>query len=101
MSEVLWPQLQTLVVLARCQLWVSIGGSVMPHPNTAMMGGLARTLRSKQYGLHLFTLSLETPESMDWLTKIIQQIVDLNSTTSGGPRQYEQEYVEMDAILHT
>ncbi|KHO11379.1 plasma membrane SNARE protein (Sec9) [Metarhizium robertsii ARSEF 23] len=101
MSEVLWPRLQTLVVLARCQLWVSIGGSVMPHPDTAMMEGFARTLRSKQYGLHLFTLSLETPESMDWLTKIIQQIVDLNSTTSGGPRQYEQEYVEMDAILHT
>jgi NADPH:quinone reductase-like Zn-dependent oxidoreductase/SAM-dependent methyltransferase len=92
-----WKFLKTLVQGSRHLLWVSGGGGRRPSPEYGMLDGLARTLRSEYYELHLVTLALDVDSSHN--TRLVMQVVqDMIGTWSGN---YEEEYIVIDGRLHT
>lgn len=102
-SETDWDFLQRLVQTSRRLLWVTAGGGRdVPDPEHAMLDGLARTLRSEDYGLHCVTVALDrsSPASSDCdKVKHLTRIVTEMAARAAG-QSYEQEYIEVDGRLH-
>lgn len=100
LGETDWESFKRLIRKSRSLLWVNTGGGRDSHPDHGMLDGLVRTLRLEYYELHLVTLALDaaspTSNKMSFLTRIATQMV------SKGPHEhYEQDYVEIDDLLHT
>lgn len=100
LDEFAWVRFQTLVESARHILWISSGGGKTPLPAHGMIDGLARTLRSEYYELHLVTMALDPRSGYGQHVSHLAQIVDemLRRTAL---EAYEQEYVEIEGRLHT
>ncbi|KAI0181683.1 putative polyketide synthase [Hypoxylon sp. FL1284] len=100
LNEETWNQLKTIVRTTRHLLWISAGGGRDAAPEHAMLDGLARTLRSEFYELHLVTLALEhTVSPSDKVKPVMQVVQEMLNAASG--QTYEQEYLERDGYLHT
>lgn len=98
-----WDFLQRLVQTSRRLLWVTAGGGRdVPEPEHAMLDGLARTLRSEDYGLHCVTVALDrsNPASSegDKVKHLTRVVSEMAARTVG--QSYEQEYIEVDGRLH-
>ncbi|KAI1141434.1 putative polyketide synthase [Hypoxylon sp. FL0543] len=100
LDEGTWNQLKATVKATRHLLWISAGGGRGAAPEHGMLDGLARTLRSEFYELHLVTLALELIASSGNKVHPLMQIVQEMLDTVPG-RTYEQEYLEYDGYLHT
>ncbi|KAI1383543.1 putative polyketide synthase [Hypoxylon trugodes] len=94
-----WKFLQNLARKSRHLLWVTSGGGSNPSPGAGMVDGLARTLRSEYFDRHLVTLALDPNESFSKSCYIEQIAHQMISRKLGQP--YEQEYIEIDGLLHT
>ncbi|KAK4107386.1 putative polyketide synthase [Canariomyces notabilis] len=97
-----WRQLQSLIQRTRHLLWVSSGGGRKPAPEHGMLDGLARTLRSEDYGLHLVTLALDLASGQCELNAaglIMKVVREMASQLTA--KSYEEEYIELDGLLHT
>ncbi|RYP11617.1 hypothetical protein DL765_007665 [Monosporascus sp. GIB2] len=94
-----WTQLQTLVQASRHLLWVTSGGGRTATPGHGMLDGLARTLRAEYYELHLVTLALDIANAntnkASYLMKVASEMVEWTPGHS-----YEEEYLEVDGLLH-
>jgi NADPH:quinone reductase-like Zn-dependent oxidoreductase len=99
LDESRWGYLQALVHNSRRVLWVSAGGGTAANPDYGMIDGLARTLRSEYYELHLVTLALEAEVHNDKSRHIVQVAREMLTREPHG--NYEQEYLEIDGHLHT
>lgn len=100
LSETCWESFKRLIRKSRSLLWVNTGGGRDSHPDHGMLDGLARTLRLEHYELHLVTLALDaaspTSNKLSCLTRIATKMI------SKGPHEhYEQDYIEIDGLLHT
>lgn len=99
LNETKWDYLQNLVHKSRRVLWVSAGGGTAAHPDYGMIDGLARTLRSEYYELHLVTLALDAEAHNDKARHLVQVAREMLLRESHA--NYEQEYLEIDNHLHT
>lgn len=100
LNDTKWQYLQALVNESRMLLWVSSGGGHDAMPDYGLLDGLARTLRSERYKLHLATLALEPPGSSELKVSHVTQILK-DMANRGAQQSYEQEYIEMEGLLHT
>lgn len=100
LNDTKWQYLQALVNESRMLLWVSSGGGHDAMPDYGLLDGLARTLRSERYKLHLATLALEPPGSSELKVSHVTQILK-EMANRGAQQSYEQEYIEMEGLLHT
>ncbi|OTA67063.1 putative polyketide synthase [Hypoxylon sp. EC38] len=97
-----WERLKALIRKSRSLLWVSSAGDQTASPDQGMIDGLARTLRTEYYELHLVTLALENSETRGasgrflHLTRIIEEML-----SKAAHENYEQEYIEINGRLHT
>ncbi|KAI0383327.1 putative polyketide synthase [Hypomontagnella monticulosa] len=106
-TETAWATLKGLIISSRRLLWVSSGGRnlIEESPECSMIDGLARTLRFEDPYLHLVTVALEfSSHSPDSFTSfqsasLIQIAHEMCSKKSR--EVYEQEYVEIEGLLHT
>ncbi|KAI1828360.1 putative polyketide synthase [Xylaria intraflava] len=100
LNQKLWNQLKTLVLTSHRLLWISGGGGSIIDPNFGIADGLSRTLRSEHYDLHLVTLGLDMNHNMSVKPSLVMKVVQAMMATT--PHQnYEEEYIEVDGILHT
>ncbi|KAI1371682.1 putative polyketide synthase [Hypoxylon crocopeplum] len=100
LEETTWKYLHTLLEQSRNLLWVTSGGGQSANPDHGMLDGLARTLRLEYFQLHLVTLALEgAGDRAKQIPHVMQIVHEMAARTSH--QNYEQEYVEMDGILHT
>nr|APX43995.1 polyketide synthase [Pestalotiopsis microspora] len=106
-SQSSWNNLKRLVISCRHLLWVTAGGGNghEANPSYGMLDGFSRTLRSENYLLHLVTLALDLGETMTQcftdnqaghLSAVVSEMVSREQDD-----RYEQEYVEMNGLLHT
>ncbi|KAI0902243.1 KR domain-containing protein [Annulohypoxylon nitens] len=95
-----WQYLKALIDKSRRLLWVSSGGGHDPMPDYGLLDGLARTLRSERNELHLVTLALEPPNSSELKVSHVTQILK-EMVNRVAHQNYEQEYIEMEGLLHT
>ncbi|KAJ2994424.1 hypothetical protein NUW58_g1566 [Xylaria curta] len=101
MDETSWAHLKDLIRTSRHLLWVSgtPGGVLKAHPSYGVIDGLARTLRTEYYDLHLVTVVLDTSEPPTKQVSHLSQIV--REMLAKPPHDnYEQEYFEIDGYLH-
>ncbi|KAI1436832.1 putative polyketide synthase [Xylaria sp. CBS 124048] len=99
MNEATWAYLQSLVRNSRRLLWVTSGGGRDADPQNGLVDGLARTLRTEYYELHLVTVALEFTDVPVSKSRFLSQIVE--EMLSRAPQDaYEQEYVELNGGLH-
>ena len=98
--EVTWSQIQSVVRRSHRILWVSAGGGRAPKSDHGLLDGLARTLRSEFYELHLVTLALDILGLAINKTFLIAQIVKEMIARPAGLPPYEQEYLEIDGRLY-
>lgn len=100
MDETTWKEMSSLVQKSRHLLWVSAGGGQSASPNHGILDGLARTLRSEFYQLHLVTVALDiedaTSDKANHLVEIAREML-----TRTVHQNYEQDYCEVDGLLHT
>lgn len=95
-----WTCLKSLVERSRHLLWVTTGGGRSSNPDHAMLDGLARTLRQEYYDLHLVTLALDAAEtSTDQVPSFVQVVEEM--LTRAPHQAYEQDYTQIDGLLHT
>ncbi|KAI1771759.1 putative polyketide synthase [Hypoxylon cercidicola] len=100
LTETTWKQLKTLIQSSHHLLWVSSGGGAAADPSHGIIDGLTRTLRLEFYDLHLVTLALDIADHANSKVLPLMNIVHEMITNAPG-QNYEQEYVEMDGVLHT
>ncbi|KAJ8123514.1 hypothetical protein ONZ43_g560 [Nemania bipapillata] len=100
LGESAWDALKNLVRTSRKLLWVTTGGGRPAHPNHAMLDGLSRTLRFEHEEICLVTLALEDIEATErqvlHVTRILEEMYRKHTD-----QNYEQEYIEIDGLLHT
>ncbi|KAI1389501.1 putative polyketide synthase [Hypoxylon trugodes] len=89
LDERSWAQLQSLIGCSHHLLWVLTVGD-QEKPGTGLIDGLVRTLRQEDIGLHLVTLALDSG-GLD----------DRHMASKAPYEPYEQEYREVDGILHS
>ncbi|ETS74933.1 hypothetical protein PFICI_13417 [Pestalotiopsis fici W106-1] len=102
-----WSSLKQLIMSCQDLLWVTGGGGKSHNvsPSHGMLDGFARTLRSENYLLHLVTLELDLGEeaseclSEHQANHLSAVVYEMLSRKHDG--RYEQEYVEIDGLLHT
>ncbi|KAI0415231.1 putative polyketide synthase [Xylaria grammica] len=98
-NETTWSQMQSIVRRSRQILWVSGGGGRGAEPSHGLLDGLARTLRSEFYELHLVTLALQESSAVTdkafLVTRVMNEMLGRSSRLG-----YEQEYLEIDGRLH-
>lgn len=100
LTEKTWPQLQSLLLSARDLLWITAAGGANPNPGYGLLDGFSKVLRSEHYDMHLVTLALDLRNShRREKTRHIMQIVEEMVTTPVG-QNYEQDYIEIDGMLH-
>ncbi|KAI0383339.1 putative polyketide synthase [Hypomontagnella monticulosa] len=100
LNDTTWKYLQSLVETSRRVLWVSAGGGRDASPEHGMLDGLARTLRSEYYELHLVTVALDINDpKTDKALHLIQVAEEMVSRAPHAA--YEQDYIEIDGLLHT
>ena len=95
-----WTCLKSLVERSRHLLWVTTGGGRSSNPDHAMLDGLARTLRQEYYDLHLVTLALDAAEPSTGQVPSFVQVVE-EMLTRAPHQAYEQDYTQIDGLLHT
>ncbi|KAI1129792.1 putative polyketide synthase [Nemania abortiva] len=106
-TEASWGVLKSLVSSARHLLWATGGGGVPSQstPDHGMLDGLARTLRSEDYELHLVTLALDFKNFENDLSLSAQATyllaVSLQMLSRKPHEVYDQEYIELDGMLRT
>jgi NADPH:quinone reductase-like Zn-dependent oxidoreductase len=105
LNETSWALMKSLFKSSYEVLWVSAGGGVGNNPEHGTLDGFARTMRSEHYQLHLVTLALDIQNGSDGdrakrhpaqISKIASEMARRKSGDS-----YEQEYIDIDGILHT
>ncbi|RYP06667.1 hypothetical protein DL765_009401 [Monosporascus sp. GIB2] len=97
-----WQSLKSIVNTSHRLLWVSSGGGRAIHPDYGIIDGLARTLRSEHHELHLVTLGLDMGDSKTETDKsaLVMGLVQEMLATPD-QQNYEEEYIEVDGVLHT
>ncbi|KAJ8131580.1 hypothetical protein O1611_g2046 [Lasiodiplodia mahajangana] len=100
LGESTWDALKHLVRTSRKLLWVTTGGGRLAHPNHAMLDGLSRTLRFEHEEICLVTLALEDVEPTERHVLHVARILEEMSSKLTD-QNYEQEYIEIDGLLHT
>jgi len=99
-NEMEWKQMSSVIQKSHRLLWVSAGGGWGASPDHGLLDGLARTLRSEYYNLHLVTVALESLQARggkgEQLSKIAREMLDKPTHES-----YEQDYTEINGLLHT
>jgi NADPH:quinone reductase-like Zn-dependent oxidoreductase/ubiquinone/menaquinone biosynthesis C-methylase UbiE len=100
MTEETWSQLQLLLLSARDLLWITAAGGADPNPGYGMLDGFSRVLRSEHYDLHLVTLALGfgNRHATEKIQHIMQIVEEMATTPVG--QNYEEDYVEIDGLLH-
>ncbi|KAK5630340.1 hypothetical protein RRF57_006055 [Xylaria bambusicola] len=100
LSESRWDALKSLIRTSRKFLWVTTGGGRLAHPNHAMLDGFSRTLRFEHEEICLVTLALEDIEPTERQVLHVTRILEEMSAKLID-QKYEQEYIEIDGLLHT
>ncbi|KAI0113580.1 putative polyketide synthase [Nemania sp. FL0031] len=100
LGEPTWDALKHLVRTSRKLLWVTTGGGRLAHPSHAMLDGLSRTLRFEHEEICLVTLALEDIEPTERQVLHVTRILEEMSQKLED-QNYEQEYIEIDGLLHT
>jgi NADPH:quinone reductase-like Zn-dependent oxidoreductase/SAM-dependent methyltransferase len=100
LNEVTWEVLRDLFGKLRRFLWITTGGGRLASPEYAMLDGLARTLRLEHEELHLVTLGLEEAGSSERQVSHAVRVLK-EMTLRLDYQNYEQEYIEVDGLLHT
>jgi len=99
-DETTWRQVQSLVQKTHHMLWVTSGGGRKSAPEHGMLDGLARTLRSEDYGLQLVTLALDLADRCELKAGLVMKVVrEIASQLTA--KSYEEEYIEVDGFLYT
>ncbi|KAI1810305.1 putative polyketide synthase [Poronia punctata] len=100
LNERTWKGLQAMIRTERRVLWISSGGGHPVNPDFGVLDGLARTWRSEHFGLHLVTLGLERghseARSAAMVTSVLEKVLEKPSS-----QNYEEEFIEVDGVLHT
>lgn len=101
LDEISWALVQSLIQTSHRILWVSAGGGVGSNPEHGALDGFARTMRSEHYQLHLVTLAFGLDgecmtKHSSQVTKIAREMAQRKSNEN-----YEQEYIEINGLLHT
>jgi hypothetical protein len=94
-----WESIRDLVVKAPSTLWVTQGAQhKVTNPNSALIHGLARSIRSENPAVRLVTLDVEA-QSPQGNSATILQLLDaiVSSEDHSGD---DSEFVERDGILH-
>lgn len=100
LDETKWKPMSFLIQKSRHLLWVSAGGGREASPDHGLLDGLARTLRSEYYDLHLVTVALELAQTKtNKETHLVEVAREMLSRTLY--QSYEQDYTEIDGLLHT
>lgn len=96
-----WQYLKRLIQGSYHLLWVSSGGGPCPNPDSGILDGFARTMRSEYYELHLVILALDATKVYDPSTdrNLVMKVVSEMLDTGSG--YYEEEYIVINARLHT
>ena len=100
LTEDSWSHLQALIRIARDLLWVTAAGGKDPNPAYGLLDGFSRVLRSEHYSLHLVTLALDSANSSNRKSGFIMRLAEEMAAASY-QENYEQDYVEIDGMLHT
>lgn len=94
------PLFSTFIQRARGLLWVSGCNASGVGPDQGLMDGLSRSLRTEYYELHLVTLAIDlSPRNLHGLSLLVKVAVEMTHRDPGRP--YEQEYLEINGLLHT
>lgn len=100
LDEVSWSYLRHLVKASRRLLWVSAGGGPGADPTHGLLDGVARTLRSEYFELHLVTIALEFSDVPGPKSRHLLQVA--GDMLKRMPHDnYEQDFIEIDGHLHT
>ncbi|EAW07064.1 putative polyketide synthase [Aspergillus clavatus NRRL 1] len=93
-AEEMYTALQKITKYAKEIVWVS--RSVEQAPESGLIHGLSRVLRSENYPLKFVTLALESPDPSLQAARIVRV---LQNTTRNPVDTYEPEYLEQDGML--
>lgn len=96
-----WVLVKSLIQNSHHILWVSAGGGVGGNPEHGALDGFARTMRFEHYQLHIVTLALDL--AGEYVRNHTSHVGDIaREMAKRQPHEnYEQEYVEINGLLHT
>jgi acyl transferase domain-containing protein/NADPH:quinone reductase-like Zn-dependent oxidoreductase len=98
LNEAQWNNMSTVLQKSHRILWVTAGGGHGASPDHGLLDGLARTLRTENYELHLVTAALDVSGSQPKAPHLKRLALEMLSRTA--EQYYEPSYIEIDGILH-
>ncbi len=100
LNESTWSSMSSLIQRSRRLLWVSAGGGREVNPDHGMLDGLARTLRTEKYDLHLVTVALDLAATKSSKSTLVMNVAK-EMLSREAHQSYEQDYSEIDGLLYT